>query len=107
MLRDQKLNERRVRTVEAVIAAESPRIATAQIAMVAAAPFRNVVKNRGYVKHPGPIEIRHQLAAQRIFMSVLGERKATQIAQYLQDVLIDGVDMKQVVLHLSDDAAEH
>ncbi|MGZ9060047.1 MAG: hypothetical protein ACXW14_12475 [Burkholderiaceae bacterium] len=33
--------------------------------------------------------------------------ESAQIAQHLQDVLIDRVDMKQVVLHLPDDAAEH
>src|SRR5687768_15719310 len=100
MLCNQKLDERSVRTLEPVIAAESPRIAAAQIAVIATAPFRDVVKNCGDVEHPRPVEIRHQLAAERIFMSVLRERESTQIAQHLENVLIDGVDMEQVVLHL-------
>ena len=37
-------------------------------------------------------------------MRMLGHEKAPHIAQHHEDVLIDGVDVKQVVLHLADDA---
>ncbi len=48
-----------------------------------------------------------QLRAERVFVGVLGDEEAPHIAQHHQDVLIHGVDVEQVVLHLSDDAAEH
>ena len=90
-----------------MIAAESPCVTAAKIAVIAAAPFCDVVKDCGDIKDPWSIEVRHQLAAQRVFVRVLGEREPTQVAQHLQNVLIHRVDMKQVVLHLSDDATEH
>ena len=37
---------------------------------------------------------------------MLGDGETSYIAHHHQDVLIDGIDMKQVMLHLSDDAAE-
>ena len=40
-------------------------------------------------------------------MRVLRLGEAAQIADHHQDVLVDGVDVEQVVLHLADDAAEH
>ena len=39
-------------------------------------------------------------------MVVLGDEKAAHVAQHHQDVLIDGVDVKQIVLHLPDDSPE-
>ena len=40
-------------------------------------------------------------------MRVLRDEEAPHIAQHHQDVLVDRVDVKQVVLHLPDDAAKH
>ena len=39
-------------------------------------------------------------------MRELRHREAPQVAQHHQDVLVDGVDVEQIVLHLADDAAE-
>ena len=39
-------------------------------------------------------------------MRVIGNEEAPHIAQYHHDVLVYGVDMKQVVLHLSHDVSE-
>ena len=47
-----------------------------------------------------------QARHQGVFVAMLFQRKTACIAYDLQDVLIDGVDVKQVVLHLADDAAE-
>ena len=38
---------------------------------------------------------------------MLGNKKAPGVAQHHENVLVDGVDMKQVMLHLADDASEH
>jgi hypothetical protein len=39
-------------------------------------------------------------------MGVLVHSEPTQIANDLQDVLIDSVDMKQIVLHLADNLSK-
>ena len=39
-------------------------------------------------------------------MREVGHREAAEIAQNLQEMLVDRIDMKQVVLHLADDASE-
>jgi hypothetical protein len=39
-------------------------------------------------------------------MGMLGHRVAAQIAHDHQDMLIDGVGMKQIMLHLPDNPAE-
>jgi len=52
-------------------------------------------------------QVGHQLAAQRELVRVLRHREAAQVAQHEQRMLVDGVDVEQVVLHLSDDAPEH
>ncbi len=74
--------------------------------MVAAAAFGNVVKQRRDVQYPRPVEAADQLAAERIFVRVFGHREAAQVAQHHQNVLIDGVDVIQIMLHLSDDTPE-
>ena len=68
MLCNQKLNKGGVGAVEAVISAESPGIAAAQVAVIAATALCNVVKDRSDVEHPGSVEVRHQLASQRILV---------------------------------------
>ncbi len=39
-------------------------------------------------------------------MHVLGHCEATHIAHHHQDMLIDGIDMEQVMLHLPDDTTK-
>ena len=74
--------------------------------MVAAAALGDVVVERRDVQQPAPLEAAHQLAAERELVRELRHGEAPQVAQHHQDVLVDGVDVEQVVLHLADDAAE-
>ena len=36
-------------------------------------------------------------------MGMLGHGEPTKVSNHLQDVLVDGVDMKEIVLHLTHD----
>ncbi len=91
---------------DAVLLAEAPRVGHAQHRVVAAAPLGDVVEQRGHGQHPGLVEVRHQLAAERELVRVLDDGEAADIAHHHQDVLVDRVDVEQVVLHLPDDASE-
>ena len=91
---------------EAVTVAEGQRVNRAALRVVAAAPLGDVVKQGGDVDQPGLVEIADELTAQRVFVGEFAGAEATQVAQHLQGVLVDGVGVKQVVLHLSDDLAE-
>lgn len=71
-----------------------------------AAPEFPDMKQRGHVQHPRPVEVDDQLAAERVFVRMLGDREAAQIAQHHQNMLIDREHVVQVVLHLPDDAPE-
>jgi hypothetical protein len=51
-------------------------------------------------------EVGDQLAAERVFVRVLGHREAAHVTHHHHDVLVHRVDVEQVVLHLADDAAE-
>jgi len=77
-----------------------------QFGVVAAASFGNVVKQRGDIQDPGLSEVGHQLTAEWIFVRMFAHGEAAHIAHHHQDVLVDGIDVKQVVLHLADNAAE-
>ncbi len=74
--------------------------------MVAAASLGDVVEQRGDIQHFGTGEIADQPAAQRIFVRVLRQGEAAQVAHHHQDMFVHGVDVEQVVLHLADDASE-
>ena len=74
--------------------------------MVAAAALGDIVKQAGQIEQFRPLEIAHQAAAQRKFVREFRHREAAQVAHDIQDVLVDGVDVIQIVLHLADDAAE-
>ena len=72
VLRDEEVDQIGVGAIESVLAAEPPRIATPEFAVVAAAALCNVVEDRGDIEQPRLVEIRHQLAAQRIFVRMFG-----------------------------------
>ena len=74
--------------------------------MIAAATLGDVVEQGRDVEQPAVLEPRHQARAERILVGELGHGEAPQVAHHLQDVLVDGIDVKQVVLHLADDVAE-
>ena len=106
VLGDEELDQRRVGALDAVVAAEARDLARAELGVVAAAALGDVVEERGDVEHPGPLEGRGELRAERVLVGVLGDQEAAHVAQHHQDVLVDGVDVEQVVLHLADDAAK-
>ena len=74
--------------------------------MIATAALGDIVIQRRNEKQPAPAEVRHQTRAQRKFVRQLGHREAAQVAHDHQNVLVHGVDVKQVVLHLTHDAPE-
>ena len=92
--------------VEAVPTAKPPCIDRAQFGMVAAAAFGNIVKQGGQVEQFGFVEVGDQAAGERKLVRQRRHGEAPYVAQHGEDVLVDGVDVKQVVLHLPDDAAE-
>jgi len=92
---------------QAVLATEAPRVARAQLRMVATAPLRDVVEQPGEIQHFAALEIGHQARTRRIFVRMLCLGEAAQIADHHQDVFVDGVDVKKIVLHLAHDAPEH
>ena len=74
--------------------------------MIATAALGDVVEQRRDVQQPMFVVAGHQLATERKFVCVIGDRKTTQVADHHQDVLINGIDMKQVMLHAPDDSPE-
>ncbi len=107
VLGHQKLDQLRAFAVDVMLLAKTTHVARAERGMIAAAALGNVVEQGGHVEHPGLVPASRQLRAERIFVRVLGDEKAAHVAQHHEDVLVDRIDMKQVVLHLPDDAAEH
>ena len=87
-------------------ATKSACITLAEFGVITAPTFGDIVEEGCDVDEPRLRKIRHELAAEGILMRVLGNRKPAHVAQYHQDVLINGIDMKQVMLHLPDDAAK-
>src|SRR6266511_3470466 len=75
--------------------------------MVAAASLGDVVEESRDIQQLGSGEVGYQARAQRILVCMLRLGKAAQIADDHQDVLVDRVDVVEIVLHLTDDAAEH
>ena len=75
--------------------------------MIAAPSLGDIVEKSRDVEHLRSGEVGDEARTQRIFMRVLGLGEAAQVANDHQDVLVDRVDMEQIVLHLTDDAAEH
>ena len=103
---DQEGDEIRVLGGKPVRAAEAAHIVRAELGMICASTFGDVVVQRRHIEQPAPLEPAHELAAKRKFMRQLGHGEAAQVPDHHQDVLVDRVDVEQVVLHLSDDAAE-
>ena len=74
--------------------------------MVAAAPFGDVVKQRGEVGEFLARQGLHDLAEHREFVVEFRHREAPQIAHHEQCVRIDRVGVEEVVLHPAHDASE-
>ncbi len=105
-MQHQEFHQGGVFRIHGVSLAEAAGLGGAEHRVVAAAPLRDVVEQRGDVEQPGALEIAHQFAAAGEFVCMLGHRETAQIAHDHQDVLIDRVDVEEVVLHAPDDAAK-
>ena len=89
-----------------VLFAENLGVDRAEFRVVAAAALGDVVEERRDIEQPGAVKSGDGARAERVLMRELGHREAPDVAQNLQDVLVDRVNMEQVVLHLPDDAPE-
>ena len=107
VLAHQKFSQVGVTGGNAVLAAKNANFLAAQLGMVAAASLGDVMEQRGNVQNPGLVPACGQLRTHRVFVRMLGHEKPPDIAQHHQDVLIDRVNMKQIMLHLPDDVAKH
>ena len=103
---DQEHDELGLVAGETVRAAEPACVGLAQHRVIAAAALGDVVEQRCDDQQPLFLEPGHQLAAERVLVRMLGHREAAQVAHHHQDVLVDGVDVEEVVLHPADDAPE-
>ena len=74
--------------------------------MVATASFCDVMEQAGQKQQVWIFKLADQAAAQGKLVRIFGQRCAAQIAHHHQDVFVHGIDMEQVVLHLSHDTAE-
>ena len=57
-------------------------------------------------EQPGALEFVHQAMAKRVFMCKVFANKTADVADDLKNMLVNGKDVKQVVLHLTDNLAE-
>ncbi len=89
-----------------VLATKIERIRTAELGMISAPAFGDVVKERRQDQEIGTVESLHQGGAERELMIKTGQGKATQVTDDSQGMLIHGIGMVQVMLHLSHDASE-
>ena len=74
-----------------------------QLGVITATPFGNVVKQPGNVHQPRFAKLGHHLIGQLMLMHMLLQGKSTQITRHHQNMLIDCVNVKQIMLHLADD----
>ncbi len=106
MVAHEPRDETRVVTREALLEAERLGIDAAEFGVVAAAALGDVVKQRGEVDDLGPLHGRHESRHLRQLVLEARQHEAAQVAQYEQDVRIDGVGVEQVVLHAANHAPE-
>ena len=76
------------------------RIFFTKIRMIATASFGDVMEQSRQDQKPWLVIVRCQLAAEWEFMGVFHNPEAAHIAKHHQDVLINCVHMKQIMLHL-------
>ena len=74
--------------------------------MPASESLSDVVKEPRDEKAPVPVEPRHDVRAEGIFVREVASRKAADVPNDAQRVLIDREDVVEVVLHLPDDVPE-
>ena len=100
----QPCDQRHIGFGDVELFAEQSRVFFAQLGMVAAASFGDVVEKRCEIQHLGPRKFVRELVAKRKFMPKAWQHEAPQIADHHQNMLVHRVDVEQVVLHLPGDA---
>ena len=86
-----------------MVGSEAAGVFHAQLGMVAAAPFGDVVKQGGQIQHGFALESVHQGAGKRQLVAVRFQSQPAHIAHHHQDVVVHGVNVEQVVLQQADD----
>src|SRR5690606_22301916 len=94
VLSHQELNKLGVVTFDSMVCTKTPRVDGAERGMIAATTFGDVVEQSSNIKQPVAVEVGHELAGERIFLSVFGHSEAAQVSDHHQRVLIDRVSMK-------------
>ena len=107
MFADQKCNQFGILFGHCMLTTKLIDLHNAKFGVVATTSFCNVMKQRGDVQDMGLVPTCSQLRAKRVFVGMVCNEKTPDIAQHHHDVLIDGVDMKQVMLHLTHNVSEH
>ena len=82
--------------------AECIRLFCADHFMTAAQSLADVMEKARDDQPPRIRQRRHELGAERIFMSVLAAAQAAEVFDHEQRMLVDRIDVIKVVLHLSD-----
>ncbi len=106
VLAHQEFNQQGVVSRHMVVLAKATHLDPTEVGMVAAAALGNVMEQGGYVQYPGLVPAGGELRAKGVLVGVFRQKKPAHIAQHHQDVLVHGVDMEQVVLHLTDDSTK-
>ena len=105
MLRHQKLHVISVLRIDSEVGGKSFDFLGAKLGVASSATFGNIVKKSGKCQTPGLFNVVHDLRAQGVFVRVGRVRQAAEIFDNAERVLIDRVNVKKIVLHLSDDAS--
>ena len=106
MVLHEPRDEARVVAAHAVLETERLGVDRAELRVVAAAAFRDVVEQAREVRDLGFLEPLHHGAARRELVVEARQREAAQVLDHEQRVRVDRVRVEQVVLHSADDAAE-
>jgi len=100
---NKELKQPTVFLINSVLLCKPSNLCFAERRVIATTAFRNIVEECGDIQDPWPVEFRHQAAAERKLVGMLIHGESSKIPYHLQDVLIDCVDMKEIVLHLAHD----
>ncbi len=99
-------NSARVVLPQSVLKAEGLGVNCAQLGVITAAAFRDVVKEAGQVRDFGFLYPLHDATTVRIFMVEAAQRESPQVTDNKQGVFIDCIRVEEVVLHAPDNAAK-
>ena len=107
MFAHQKCDELGVLRSDAVLTAKAFNFEHAQFGMVTAPAFGNVMEQSGRVKDERLVPTGCQLRAKGVFVGVIGNEETPNVSKDHQDVLVNCVNMKQVMLHLTHNVSKY